>query len=183
MFLLLRKIWLTLTGRFRSKWKTIERFEHSYRVMPYDLDENFHMNNSRYFNYLELSRFDSMVRTGFLPYLVKNRIAVPVTNQAIVYRRSLTPFEKFKVSTRLVFWSETVICFEHTFLNSRGQLAAIALVEVRMLSRDGRTFQRALADLGLEFGIPASQASVDELSAFQEMNTRLLRRLSKEATK
>lgn len=43
------------------------------RVRPFDLDYNLHQNNARFLEAFEMGRFDMLVRSGFLRYVVKHR--------------------------------------------------------------------------------------------------------------
>ena len=100
MGLAILKLWLWLASFSKPRITDLAApLQHRFFVWPLDLDENLHMNNSRYLNYMELARWDLNIRSGFLKYALKHKIMAPVLNTAIVYRRSLGPLQTFCVDT------------------------------------------------------------------------------------
>jgi acyl-CoA thioesterase FadM len=106
------------------------------RVWPEDLDFNLHMNNSRYFDAMELARFDLIARQRWVPMLLRQRWGIMVGGSTIRYRRPLRAFERFASKTRFVGWDEKWFFIEHRLENSDGDLAAQAAV--KGLCRGGR---------------------------------------------
>lgn len=138
MGLAILKLWLLLTGFFKPRIRELgEPMQHRFFVWPLDLDENLHMNNSRYLNYMELARWDLTIRSGFVNYALKHKIMAPVLNTAIVYRRSLGPFQRFDVHTRLAHRHPKSLFVEHA-ITRHGKLYAIAMMEIRAIQR-GKT--------------------------------------------
>src|SRR5579859_6920588 len=75
------------------------------RVWAGDLDFNLHMNNGRYFSAADIGRFDWWMRSG-LWRAARARGWRPVAGDATArLSRSLQPFEKFKLRTRMLGWT------------------------------------------------------------------------------
>lgn len=99
-----------------------------FRVWPNDLDFNFHMNNGRYLTLMDLGRMDLVARAGLLPLMRANKWYPVLGNCMIRFRRPLQPFEKFKLTTRIIGWDEKWVYLVQRFDNAKGQPAALALV-------------------------------------------------------
>ena len=160
MGLAILKLWLWLASFSKPRITDLAApLQHRFFVWPLDLDENLHMNNSRYLNYMELARWDLNIRSGFLKYALKHKIMAPVLNTAIVYRRSLGPLQTFCVDTQLVHRQGNSLFIEHS-ISRQGRLYAIAIMEVRVVQQ-GNTLalDDILAATGLQF---APKETADE---------------------
>ncbi len=86
-----------------------------YRVMPWDLDANLHMNNVKYLKYLERGRVEQMIHTPWLQKMWTNQAKALVANTEISYVKEMRLFQKFKVETRVSSWDEKYIYMEQIF--------------------------------------------------------------------
>ena len=100
----------------------------AFRVLPNDCDINFHMNNGRYLSFMDLGRVHLMAQTGLLPVILKQRWMPVLTAAEINFIRSIAPFQKFDLVTRLVSWDDKYFYIEQKF-ESRGVLYAHAYVK------------------------------------------------------
>lgn len=104
-----------------------------FRVWPFDLDLNIHMNNGRYLSLMDLGRLDLMVRLGLMKAVLKNKWMPVLASAQIRYRVPLQPFEKFRLETRLLWWDDKWFYMEQRFLVTRGRkknvVAAIGFVK------------------------------------------------------
>jgi len=100
------------------------------RVWPNDLDVNLHMTNGRYLTLMDLGRFDLIFRMGMLRQMFRRRWSPVAASATIRFRRSLAPFQRFLIRSRLVCWDQRWIYFEQRF-ESEGRL--VALGDVRAL--------------------------------------------------
>ena len=96
------------------------------RVKLWDLDLNIHLTNSRYLKYLDLGRLEYMVLTGLLGRFIPKKVRPVVANVDITFIRSLMPFEKFTLNTRLSGWDEKYLYFEQEFIGRNGKTCAVA---------------------------------------------------------
>lgn len=78
----------------------------SFRVNLLDLDINFHMNNGRYLSIMDLGRCDLMLKSGIFWKLFKNGYYPVVVSESIRFRKSLDPFQKFELVSRIESWDE-----------------------------------------------------------------------------
>lgn len=144
MTLWLRLIWLVLTLPFHSKVTPSQGVAQRHRVLPTDIDLNFHMTNSRYASFADLARLELMVRSGILRAAFVNDWRPMLLTSKMRFRRELKPLRLFRVETRLRWWNETSAIFELRFL-ARGSggddvLAAISLERAAMYSRKDKRF-------------------------------------------
>lgn len=133
MNLLFRLIRVLLTGLFRAKIGFLDESVVFFRVLPTDLDFNLHMNNGRYLTIMDLGRFDLMQRSGLAGIAIKNRWMPVVASQVINYRRSLAPFQRYSLHSRILGWDERFVYFLQQFRAQDGRLAASALVRAGIL--------------------------------------------------
>jgi acyl-CoA thioesterase FadM len=130
------------------------------RVMPGDLDINLHMNNGRYLTLMDLGRLDLMVRSGLWRPVWKHRWRPLLGSAMIRFRRSLAPFQKFQLRSRLVCWDDRWFVFEQRF-ESRGQVHALAHTRGLFRDRQGNIPPaQALAAMGIDRPSPPAPAYV-----------------------
>lgn len=117
----------------RSRIGPLDISRLKFTVWPFDLDANVHMNNGRYLSIMDLGRLDLIVRMGIMKTVLKNKWMPVLSAATIRYRISLTPFQKFKLESRVIWWDEKWFYMEQRFIISGGQkdgaVAAIAFVK------------------------------------------------------
>jgi len=86
-----------------------------FRVLPGDLDLNGHMNNARYLWHMDMGRADLTIRNGMIPALLRRHWMPLVGSAMITYRRSLRPFQRYAMRSRVLGWDEKWFYFHHTF--------------------------------------------------------------------
>lgn len=171
MSLYFRFLWILLRSRLGQRvspwctWKT------PFRVLPNDLDVLGHMNNGRYLTILDLARMDLMLRSGAWKTLKRQGWYPVVAGQTIAYRRSLHPWMRYDVHTRLVGVSEHGTLLEQTFCVG-DDVYAQAFIRARFLRKSGGkvTEQELLGVFGAQpdtFDIP------QWLSEWAEMNRQV----------
>lgn len=108
------------------------------RVWPNDLDFNMHMNNGRYFTAADIGRLDWWLRTGIMKKALARGWG-PVAGDANGrFSRSLQPFEKFQLHTRLMGWDEKWLFTEHRFVSKSGKIVAVIVVRYLFRSREAQ---------------------------------------------
>lgn len=93
--------------------------EFSLRVLPNDIDINFHLNNGRYLTICDLNRVDFLARSGLLKAMFKRNWIPVIAEHTMVYKKPLGIFERFKVKTEVTHWDEKYLYMKHTF--SKGE--------------------------------------------------------------
>jgi len=85
---------------------------------------------------MDLGRLDLIFRMGMLKHMIRQRWRPVAASATIRFRRSLKPFQKFQIRTRLVCWDEQWIFFEQCF-ESEGRLVARGFVRALLRGRTG----------------------------------------------
>ena len=103
-----------------------------FRVWGHDCDFNLHLTNSRYFSLMDLGRTEHMLRSGWLPAILKYKLKFVVNASEITFIRELPPFAAFTLSTQLLAFDEKYAYFEQRFTR-KGKLHAIAHARVAII--------------------------------------------------
>lgn len=137
MNLYLRLLWLLWHLRRTVRRGLFEDSRLTFRVLPNDCDLNLHMNNGRYLSFMDLGRVHLTAQAGLLAEM-RRRGWMPVLAAAeITFVRSLNPFDRFELVTRVMTWDEKYIYLEQRFERD-GELCAHAYVKGLFLARGGR---------------------------------------------
>lgn len=129
MNLYFRLFFLLLFSSFKQKEHYNSTFKTTLRVLPTDLDLNMHMNNARYLSMMDLGRIDFMLRSGLLKKAIKRKWAPIVANIDISYYKSLNPWEKYTLETKLESYDEKYFYLSQIFIRKDGKEAARAHVK------------------------------------------------------
>jgi acyl-CoA thioesterase FadM len=147
MVLLLRLLLHIALSRFRRKVGPLEEAVLTMRAWPNDLDLNMHVNSGRYVTFMDVGRMELVARMRVMREALKRKWRPLVGGSTILYRKSVLPFEKFRVRSRVVCWDEKWFYFEHTVENSRGEMAATAHVRALIRGPEGNVTPREFVAL------------------------------------
>jgi acyl-CoA thioesterase FadM len=132
------------------------------RVTFGDLDFNLHMNNGRYLALMDLGRLDLALRAGVFRPAWQGRWRPVLGSATIRFRRSLRPFQRFELRTRLLCWDHRWFVFEQRF-EADGELYAVALARALFTSPQGSVAPaQTLAAVGLTTDSPPPPGYVME---------------------
>ncbi len=115
----------------------LEESRISFRVLPSDCDINFHMNNGRYLTFMDLGRVHLVTQIGLMPVIIRKRWRAALAAAEANFIRSLAPFQKFDLVTRIVTWDEKYCYMEQKF-ESAGAVCEHAFVKGLFLDAKGR---------------------------------------------
>jgi acyl-CoA thioesterase FadM len=133
--LLFRFLLVMLLSRFRRRIAPLGEARLRFTVLPTDCDLNFHLNAGRYISFMDVARVELLGRMRLFRKVIKAGWR-PINGGMIIrYRRSILPFERFDLRSRVIGWDEKWIYFEH-ILERNGELCAIA--NARGLFRHGK---------------------------------------------
>lgn len=104
-----------------------------WRVLPGDIDAFGHMNNARYPVLMDIARIDFLLRCGLFRGVLRERWAVPVGSVHLRFRRSLRPFERFELHTRLLHWDERWFYFRQEFRRPGEDIQPVCVAHVSTL--------------------------------------------------
>jgi acyl-CoA thioesterase FadM len=130
----LRMLFVKLTWRRRSKLRIDEVSRLNLRVWPTDLDVYNHMNNGIFLTIMDLGRFDQGLRTGIWKIWNQKGWYPIVVNSTISYRKSLEPWQKFTLETKVIGWDDIAYYIEQRFVRD-GEIYARAIMRGRFLKR------------------------------------------------
>ena len=137
MNLLFRLLWMMAGTLFKERIDMLGELITHRRVLPSDLDINFHMNNGRYMTLTDIERMELLLRCGAWKELRKNKWLPVLGGNMITFRKSLNPFEKYSIHTQIICWDEKWLYIKHTF--KRGdKIAAVNIVRGAFVGKEGR---------------------------------------------
>lgn len=115
-------------------------------VLPFDLDFQCHMNNSKYLREMDFGRVYHLLFSNFYDTLLAcGGKLLTIGASTIRYRRSLRLWERFSLQTRILCWVDNALYVEQRFVSCRdGFISAIALLK---MSTKGATVEKTLEKL------------------------------------
>lgn len=144
-----------ILSRFRRRIELTGEARVRFTALPHDCDLNFHLNSGRYLSFMDVARMDLIGRLRLLSPLLK-RGWRPVMGGCIVrFRRSVMPFERFSIRSRVLAWDEKWFYIEHIVENARGDFCAAGHVRTLIRGKSGNVSTRdAIALLGEDIPSP-----------------------------
>lgn len=136
MNLWFRLLCYLLTMRSRPALGILETSRLQFRVLPNDLDINFHVNNGRYLSLMDLGRLDLIGSTGMLKVALRLGWRPIVGSLWMRYIRPLRLGQAFRIETRLLGWEGKWFYLEQRFY-SGSQLVADGLVKALFVDKRG----------------------------------------------
>ncbi len=136
MIVLFRLLTVIFKSWFKKRLGALDESVVTMRVWPNDLDLNMHMNSGRYISVMDVGRINILCRGGVLGRITRLGWRPLVGGSFIRYRRSLLPFEKFTIRSRVLCWDEKWFYFQH-IMEKDGQLCATAHMRGLLRGRDG----------------------------------------------
>jgi acyl-CoA thioesterase FadM len=133
---LFRFLFAIFKSRFRRRTGVLDECVIAMRVWPNDPDLNMHMNSGRYLSMMDVGRVEILARTRMLRDVMARGWRPMVGATFIRYRKSLLPFERFTIRSRIVCWDEKWLYFEH-ILERRGEVASQAYVRGVLRGKSG----------------------------------------------
>lgn len=144
MNLYLRLLYMFLASFFKPRIsQPLAETTLHFCVLPNDLDLNGHMNNGRYLTIMDIGRMDFVLRLRLAGYVIRNGYIPVLSSAAMRYRLPLLPFQKYRLTTRILCWDDKWVFMEHRFIirggKKNGAVAAIGLVKGSFFSKKTRT--------------------------------------------
>ncbi|XP_020290026.1 protein THEM6 [Pseudomyrmex gracilis] len=125
-----RIIFTIMWGRLFEKKKKILDTTTIYSIcFTQDIDLVLkHMNNARYLRELDFARFYHYDRSGLFTKITKKGGSAVQGASSIRYRRALSVFTPFKITTKVIYWEDKHLYLEHQFISlSDNFIRAVAL--------------------------------------------------------
>lgn len=162
MLLLARFLFVILRSLVRRRIGPLDESVIRFTVLPQDCDLNFHLNAGRFVSFMDVARVELIGRLGLLRKLLK-RGWRPVMGGCVVrYRRSVQPFQRFDIRSRVVGWDDKWFYVEH-IVEKDGHFCAIGHMRTVIRGKH-RTIppKDVLALLGVDETSPALPPFVAE---------------------
>lgn len=148
MYVLVRLLLVWLRSRSAPRQLPTDLIVTPLRALPNDLDLNRHVNNGRYLTLMDLGRYDFIFKTGLLPLVKKNGWYPVVSTAAIRFRKSLVAWQRFELTTQIIWWDEKWFFIEQVF-RVGNHVFARALVKGLFRDQNGNvSVQRLLEAVG-----------------------------------
>ncbi|MCG6937105.1 MAG: thioesterase family protein [Gammaproteobacteria bacterium] len=125
-----------IKAKFKSKLSFRDSSVLQLRAGISDIDMFMELNNARYFNYMELGRWDFSSRAGFTDLLKKHKWGVAVGGASVRFRRRIPFLASFTLTTRLLCHDGRWFYFlQETHRNN--QICSSALMKMGVTSKQG----------------------------------------------
>src|SRR5450759_5355160 len=108
LFRLIKTIFL---ASFKPRTDVLDQALVTMRVWPNDLDLNMHASSGRYVSFMDVGRINLLARMRLLHKAAKLGWRLLAGGSMITYRKSLLPFERFVVKSRVLCWDEKWLYF------------------------------------------------------------------------
>lgn len=162
MHMIFRTMLHLAMARLRPRLGYDEVARSNFITLPTDLDVLNHMNNGVYFSIADVARFEMLSRTGTLQSLKRLGWYPVVASETISFRKSLNPWQRFTIESRIAGHDAKAVYLEHRFVRpdteGRPEIYAQAFVKARFLRKTGGTVPvpELLEGLGVdsESGVP-----------------------------
>ncbi len=116
MNLIFRMLWVIVRSFFLPRLEMASVVSSlKLRVLPNDIDINFHMNNGRYLTICDLNRVDVFARSGLLKAMFKRNWIPVIAEHTMTYKKPLNLFQRYEVRLEMVRWDEKYFYMTHTF--------------------------------------------------------------------
>ena len=137
MLLFFRAILTLLLSRFRSRIGPLDSSTVRFTALPHDCDLNFHLNAGRYISFMDICRVELLGRMRILMPALRRGWRPVMGGCTITFRRSVMPFERFSIQSRVKAWDEKWVYFEHLVHRADGSLAATGIMRALLRGKEG----------------------------------------------
>lgn len=154
MLLLLRFLITTILGHLRPRIGALDESRSRFTVLPTDCDLNFHLNAGRFVSFMDVARMELLARLRLVGPLLARGWRPVMGGIVVRYRRSVLPFQRFEIRSRVVGWDEKWFYIEHV-VEKAGVFCAQAYVRTLIRGNEGNAAPAdVLALLGRDLPSP-----------------------------
>lgn len=140
-----------ITGEWELLWrqKQFSKFEIIGICTTKDVDTILtHMNNARYFREVDLARIDFYIRSRLYDVVKSQNGQILLGACNIRFRKFITVFQRFKITTKICYWNEDSIFIEHKFIGRDGFVHATLTCQQRLVNCSGEVVMDILLKQG-----------------------------------
>lgn len=113
MLLLFRFLFTMIAGAFRPRIGPLDESRVTFTALPTDCDLNFHLNAGRFVSFMDVARIELIARMRLLVPLLRRGWRPVMGGCAVRFRRSVLPFERFTIRSRVIGWDDKWFYVEH----------------------------------------------------------------------
>lgn len=136
MLLLFRFVFTILTSRLRRRIPPLGEATVRFTVLPQDCDLNLHLNAGRFLSFMDVARVELLARMRALSKLLRKGWRPVMGGCVMRYRRSVMPFERFDVRSRVIGWDDKWFYLEH-IVEKDGVFCAAGHIRMLIRGREG----------------------------------------------
>ena len=136
MLLLVRFVFTIFLSRFRRRIPPLGEAVLRFTALPQDCDLNFHLNAGRYLSFMDVARVELLARMRALSKLLRKGWRPIMGGCVMRYRRSVMPFERFDVRSRVIGWDDKWFYLEH-IIEKDGVFCAAGHIRMLIRGREG----------------------------------------------
>lgn len=137
MLLLVRFVLAMLRSLLRPKLGMLDTSVVRFTALPTDCDLNFHLNAGRYVSFMDVGRIELIGRMRLLLRLLRKGWRPMMGGAVVRYRRSVQPFERFAIRTRVVGWDDKWFYVEHVVEKGDGVFCAVGHMRTAIVGKGG----------------------------------------------
>jgi acyl-CoA thioesterase FadM len=137
MLLLVSFVITMLRSLLRPRLGLFDTSVTRFTVLPHDCDLNFHLNAGRYVSFMDVARIELIGRMRLLIRLLRLGWRPMMGGAVVRFRRSVQPFERFTIKTRLIGWDEKWFYVEHVVEKRGGIFCAVGHMRTAIVSKGG----------------------------------------------
>lgn len=175
MLLLPRFLLAMFASVLRKRLGTLDESQVTFTALPTDCDLNFHLNAGRFVSFMDIARIELIGRMRLIRRMLARGWRPVMGGIVVRYRKSVLPFERFTIRTRLVGWDERWFYLEHIVEKRNAQkgdseFCAIAHARTVIRSKEGTIPPRdvlAMMDIA-ETNSPPLPAFVEQWRASED---------------
>ena len=146
MNLYFRLIRVVLQAWLGKHENPMEPTQVTFRVWPFDLDLNIHMNNARYLSWMDLGRVYHMGVTGLYRKSIQRKWMPVVGHIDIKFIKPLPPFAKVTLRTEIHGHDEKYFDIRQTFFYQDHPMAIAHVKGIFVSKKEGKIHPQAVID-------------------------------------
>ena len=146
MVLLFRFLFASILGGLRRRIGILDESRVRFTVLPTDCDLNFHLNAGRFISFMDVARMELLARMRLIRRLLRRGWRPVMGGIVVRYRRSILPFERFDIRSRVLGWDEKWFYLEH-IVEKNGVFCASAYVRTVIRSNERSLPPRDILEL------------------------------------
>lgn len=137
MLLLFRFLLTILKAHLRRRIGLLDSSTVHFTALPHDCDLNLHLNSGRFISFMDIARVELLARMRVLRPALRRGWRPVMGGAEVMFRRSILPFERFSITSRVVSWDEKWFYIEHVAHRKDGSLSAKATMRTIIRGKSG----------------------------------------------